>query len=72
MQKEIENVEFVQWANFEFIDILKNNGTKYLLKFDDSFAEIWNSKVFVDIATTGRHRGLSTFYTKHNFFTIAN
>ena len=30
--------------------------------------EICNSKVFVDIATAGRHRGLSTTYIKHNFF----
>ena len=26
MQKEIENLEFVQRVNFEFIDSLKNNG----------------------------------------------
>ena len=35
MQKEIENLEFVRGVNFEFIDSLKNNGTKYLLIFDD-------------------------------------
>ena len=68
MQKEIENLEFVQGVNFEFIDSLKINGTKYLLKFDDSCEEICNSKAFVDIATAGRHRGLSTISTKHNFF----
>ena len=28
MQKEIENLEFVCGVNFEFIDSLKNNGTK--------------------------------------------
>ena len=68
MQKEIENREFVQGVNFEFIDSLKNNGTKYLLIFDDSCEEICNSKAFVDIATAGRHRGLSTIYIKHNLF----
>ena len=68
MQKEIENLEFVQGVNFEFIDSLKNNGTKYLLIFDDSCEEICNSKAFVDIATAGRHRGLSTIYIKHNLF----
>ena len=31
MQKEIENLEFVQGIDFEFFDSLKNNGTKYLL-----------------------------------------
>ena len=68
MQKETENLEFVQGVNFEFIDSLKNNGTKYLLSFDDSFGEICKSKAFVDIATAGRHRGLSTIYIKHNLF----
>ena len=68
MQKEIENLEFVQGVNFDFIDSLKNNGTKYLLIFDDSCEEICNSKAFVDIATAGRHRGLSTIYIKHNLF----
>ena len=47
---------------------LINNGTKYLLIFDDSCEEICNSKAFVDIATAGIHRGLSTIYIKHNLF----
>ena len=47
---------------------LKNNGTKYLLIFDDSCEEICNSKAFVDIATAGRHRGRSKIYIKHNLF----
>ena len=68
MQKEIKNLEFVQGVTFEFIDSLKNNGTKYLLIFGDSCAENCNSKAFVDIATAGRHRGLSTIYIKRNLF----
>ena len=68
MQKEIENLAFVQGVNFEFIDSLKNNGTKYLLIFGDSCEEICNSKAFVDIATAGIHRGLSTIYIIHNLF----
>ena len=68
MQKEIENLEFLRGVNFEFIFSLKNNVTKYLLFFDDSCEEICNSKAFVDIATAGRHRGLSTIYIKHNLF----
>ena len=68
MQKGIENLEFVQGVNFEFIDSLKNNGTKNLLIFDDSCEEICNSNAFDDIATAGRDRGLSTIYIKHNFF----
>ena len=68
MQKEIENLEFVQGVNFEITDSLKNNGTKYLLIFDGSCEEICNSKAFVDIANAGRHRGLSTNNIKHNLF----
>ena len=30
MQKETQSLEFVRGVNFEFIDSLKNNGTKYL------------------------------------------
>ena len=66
MQTEIENLEFVRGVNFEFIHSLKNNGTKYLLIFDNSCDEICNSEAFVDIATAGRHRGLSTIYIKYN------
>ena len=60
MRKEIENLEFVRGLNFEFIDSLKNDGTKYLLKFDDSCEEISKSKALVDLAMAGRHGGLST------------
>ena len=68
MQKEIENFEFVQRVISEFKDLLKNNGTKDLLFFDDSYEEIGNSKTFVLIATAGRHLGVSTFHIKTNLF----
>ena len=68
MQKEIEDLELVQGVNLEFIESLKNNGTKYLLKFDDSCEEICNSKAFVDIAIAGTHLDLSKTYIKHNLF----
>ena len=68
MQKEIENLEFVRGVNFEFIDSLKNNGTKYLFIFNDSCDKVCDLKAFVDIATAGRHRGLSTTYNKQNLF----
>ena len=68
MLKAIENIEFVQGVNFDFIDSLENNGTKYLLIFDDSCQEICNSREFEKIAVAGRHRGLSTIYIKHNLF----
>ena len=66
MQKEIDKFEFVQGVHFAFINSLKNNGTNYLLFFDDSCEEICNSNELVDIATAGRHSGLSTIYIKHN------
>ena len=64
MQKEIENLEFVRGVNFQLIDSLKNNGTKYLLTFDDSYEKFCNSNA----SNAGRHRGLSTIYIKHNLF----
>ena len=68
MQKEIENLEFVRGVNFESIDSIKNNGTKFLLIFDNACEKIRNSKAFFDIATAGRHWGVSTIYIKHNLF----
>ena len=68
MQKEIDNLEFDQGENFEFINSLKNNGTKDLHISDDSTVKTCHSKEFVDIATAGRRRGFSTIYNKHNFF----
>ena len=60
--------EFVQGVDFDLIQNLPTNGTKYLLIFDDSCEEISSSKEFVQIATAGRHKGLSTVYIKHNLF----
>ena len=68
MLREIENIEFVQGVNFEFIDSIKNNSTKYFLIFDDTWEEICNSRAFVDIATAGRHRGLCIIYINHHLF----
>ena len=72
MQKEIENLEFVQGVNFEFIDSFEKNGAKYLLIFTDSRKKSRNSKVCVDIATAGRHRRLSAIYIRHNLFNQSN
>ena len=67
MQTENEIQQFVRGVDFDFSYSLKNNGTKYLLNFDDSCEASCNSKAFVDIATSGRHWCLSKIYTKHNF-----
>ena len=60
MLKAIETIEFLQGVNFDFIDSLENNGTKYPLIFDDSCQEVCNSREFEKIAVARRHRGLST------------
>ena len=67
MQKQIEYLEFVQGLNFEFLDSLKNNETKYLI-FVDSFEGICSLKALVDVATAGRLRRLSTIYVRRNLF----
>ena len=54
--KETEKLNFVQGVYFESIYSLKNSDTDYMLHFDDSCEQIWISKVFVQIATAGRHR----------------
>ena len=68
IQKEIDNLKSVEGVNFELIAWLKNNGTKYLLIFDDSYIEICISKAFLDIATAREHRGLIAIHFKHNLF----
>ena len=67
-QMQRKNLKFIQGVDFDLIENLPNNGTKYLLIFDDSCEEISNSKQFVKIGTAGRHRGLNTIYIKHNLF----
>ena len=39
-----------------------------MLLFDDSCEDSFDTKTFVDIATAGRYRSLSTIYLKHKFF----
>ena len=66
MQIEIDNLEFVQGLQFEYIDSLRNSGVMYPLIFDNSCNKVWNSPAFVKITTAGRHHGLSTIYIRHN------
>ena len=68
MQKEIENLKFVQVINLEFIDSLENNGAMYLLIFYNLCGKISYSKAFVNIATTGKHCQLNTIYITYNLF----
>ena len=48
-----KNLKFIQGVDFDLIGNLPNNGTKYLLIFDDFCEEFLNSKKFVKIATAG-------------------
>ena len=68
MMSQVKNIEFVKCINFEMIENLPSDGTKYLLIFDDSCAEISKSKEFEKIATSGRHKNLNVIYIKHNLF----
>ena len=43
MQKEVRNIEFNGSLDFDFIENLPNDGTNYLLIFDDSCDEISRS-----------------------------
>ena len=54
------------------VENLPNNGTKYLLMFDDSCEQVSNSTQFVKIASAGRHICLNRIYIKHNLFHQSN
>ena len=68
MQKEVGNIEFINSLDFQLIDNLPNDGTSYLLIFDDSCDELGRCKEFEKIATAGRHKKLSCIFVKHNLF----
>ena len=63
-----EGPDFVEGVEFEFLDLLKINSTKYLLTLDNSPRLNSILTVFVDFASPGRHRGMSGLYVKHNSF----
>ena len=63
-----KNLKFIEGVHFELIENLPNNGTNYLLIFDDSCEKTSNSEQLVKIAFAGRHRGLNTIYKNHILF----
>ena len=67
-KRKLKNLEFDQGVNFDIIGSLDNNGTTYLLAFDESCEKICNSKAFVDLGTAVRHGGLSTIYFERKLF----
>ena len=66
--QSIAGIEFIQGVDFELIENLPADGTKYLLIFDDSLDILSKSEKFNEIATAGRHRNLNCVYIKHNLF----
>ena len=66
MIQSIADIEFIQGVDFDLIDNLPPDGTKYLLIFDDSLDILCKSEKFNGIATAGRHRYLNCVYIKHN------
>ena len=44
MKEKIKNIDFINGIDSQFIEQLPNNGKNYLLIFDDSCEEIFNSK----------------------------
>ena len=67
--KKNVNIDFFQGVNFVFVDSLINNGTRYLLNFDDSCGEICTSKAFIYNSAAGTHRALSAIYIEYTLLT---
>ena len=63
MSKIKRTICFNQGVVFEMKQKLPNKRTKYLHNTDDSCKKISSSDNFVKIATTGRHKKLSTVYS---------
>ena len=59
-----KNLKFVQGKDFDLIENIHNNGTKYLLLLDVSCEEISNPKQFVKTATAGRRKNCHCWKTQ--------
>ena len=68
MDKCKKKQKIIQRTDIEPNENIPNSETKYLLKFNDSYEKISNSKQIVKLATVERHRGLNTKYNKHILF----
>ena len=63
-----KNHYIIQGIDFKLNENIPKSETKYLLKLNDSYQEISNSKQIVKFATVERHRGLNAIYNKHILF----
>ena len=68
MMQSVADIEFNQGVDFDLIDNIPTDGTKYLHIFDDSLDILSKSEKFNGIATAGRHRNLNCVYIKRNLF----
>ena len=68
MLKEIEKAPVCAWSQFGNYWFVKKQRYEVLAKFRRLLWRDLQFKGFFDIATAGRHRGLSTTYIKHNLF----
>ena len=68
MIRKIPNLELVPCLDFEIINSLPNDGTNYLIIFDDSCDEIAKTKEFEKIATARKHKKINCIYVKHKIF----
>ena len=57
-------IEYVNCLNFDLINSLQD----CLLIFDDTCEEVYESKDFLKLATSGRHKRVSVIVVKHNLF----
>ena len=64
----IADIEFIQGVDFDLIENLPTDGTKYLHLIDYSLDILFKSEKFNAIATAGRHRNLNLVSIKHNLF----
>ena len=58
------NIQFIPTVDFQMIEHLHN----CLLIFDDNLHDFYDSKGFLKLATSARHRNVHVIYMKHNLF----
>ena len=67
-----KNLKFIQGVDFDLIENLPNNGTKYLLIFDDSCEKISNSKTICKNSHCWETQVTDTIYIKLTLFHQSN
>ena len=68
VRQKSQPLGFIQRVNFESIDSLKPNSTKYLVDIDNPCENNCKRIYFAVLATNGTHGSLSTSYIGDKFF----